>query len=95
MFKRVGSRSSHRPFSIARTPPVSSVGSGFFRLGWDFLALAQVFSGWVGFWVKNMAPYLIHELLQVKNYGLYLPVALVGSDRAEFFSGRIGLGWSD
>jgi hypothetical protein len=62
-------------------------------LGWVFFGLDRVFSGWVGFCVKNHGPYLAGELLQVKNCVPYPPVALVGSGWTEFFlSGRVG--WS-
>jgi hypothetical protein len=36
--------------------------SGFFGLGRVFLALGRVFSGWVGFWVKN------HVRIRLVNY---------------------------
>jgi hypothetical protein len=50
-----------------------------------FLALGQVFSSWVGFWVKIHDTYLAHELLHVKKYGLYPPVV--------HWSGRVGPGF--
>jgi hypothetical protein len=65
---------------------------------------SQIFLGWVSFFgfesgffglgrvlVKNIGPYPTRELLQVKNYGLYPPVALIGSVRARFFIGWVGL----
>jgi hypothetical protein len=72
-------------------PPVD-VSARVFWVRSGFLALSRIFSGWVGFWVKNLAPYLARELLRVKNYGPYLPIALIGSGQAMFFSaGRVGL----
>jgi hypothetical protein len=91
--RRVGSKSGRGPFMTARTRPVPSVGSAWasmFDVSGRFLALGQVFSGWVGFWVKNHGPYPARELLRVKNYGSYPPVALAGSGRAGFFSGGSG-----
>jgi hypothetical protein len=54
---------------------------GFFRVG-------LVFSG-----KKNHGPYPPRELLRVKNYDSYPPVALVVLDRARFFWAG-GLGWT-
>jgi hypothetical protein len=91
---RIGSRSGRGPFITACTRPVPSVGSGqpvppclTCRVG--FFGFGSGFSGWVGFWVKKHGLYPAHELLRVKNYGSYPPVALVGSGRV--FFGRVGL----
>jgi hypothetical protein len=60
-------------------------GRVFFVLGSVF-GFRSGFSGWIRFWVKNHGPYQFHELLRVKNYGLYPPVALlIGSGWVEYF----------
>jgi hypothetical protein len=53
------------------------------RLG--FLALARSFLCWVGFFVKNYSSYPARELLRVKSYDSYRPIALIGSDWVGFF----------
>lgn len=55
----------------------------FFGFGWVF--------DLIEFWVKIHESHLTRELLQVKNYGPYPPVALIGSGRARFFIGWVGL----
>jgi hypothetical protein len=56
----------------------------FFRVGSGFFGLDRVLG-------QNHDLYPTHELLQIKNYSPYLPVALVGSGWVFFRAGRIGL----
>jgi hypothetical protein len=80
---------------------VPSVGSG--RVGsvslFDVLGQGRVFLGWIGvflllvggFWVGSgfVSKITAFELLRVKKYSMCPLVALVGSGRAEFFSGGL------
>jgi hypothetical protein len=67
--------------------------SGFFGLDRVFGFRTVVF-GLDRVLGQKSRPYPTRELFRVKNYGPYLPVALVGSGWAEFFSGGVGSGWS-
>lgn len=70
---------------VASCLPIGRVRSRFFGLGWvGFSGFGLGFSGWVGFRVKNHGPYPARGFLWVKNYGLCLPVALVGSGQIVF-----------
>jgi hypothetical protein len=79
--RRIGSRSGHRPFSTVHTRPVTSVGSAHGPM-LPYLTcrirLDQVFSDWIGVWVKNHVSYPSREY-----YSMYSPITLVGSDRVD------------
>lgn len=44
---------------------------GFFWVRSGFLDFGWIFLGWIGLWVKNYDPYLVHELSWVKKYGSF------------------------
>jgi hypothetical protein len=89
LFKhQVGSRSGREPFSTTRTRPLPSV-SGSARASL-FDVSGRIFFGLGRVLGQNHGSYPVRELLWIKNYGSYQPVALTGS--GQFFrTGRVRL----
>lgn len=93
----VGSGSGHGPqhdpylvscrVGLAHVSLFDMSGRVFSGWVWFFWLWVGLFLGQVGFWVKNHILYPTRELLRVKNYGSYPPVALVRSGWARFFGG--------